>query len=411
MQSTGAKRASSPPPGAKTEPQGAAPSTGAGAAPPPQDKPPQQEKRPRPQPVWPGPYRKERSRANPLTIMLSIAALLLAVGGLYWISSLQEDLARQRGSILTLQQQNRKLADQAEETATDARAATEALMERQAVKQPAQTTPPPPRQAAASTDAPAPQTGGTGQPYKPTFTPPSALPSSRPNRQVPTTDEQPVVHIYPPATSPAGTGSSAVQAPSGHSEPSATTPQPRLVAQAHTASTPAAPTQPPGSQVASSSVKTGLFGSPVPTDPRDPRSTSTRAASPAYSSGARNVPVNTEPMEIARPAPVRNSNALAENIARVAELQRHTSVQLREFHVAVGRTAKPFPDTSIEATKLDPKHGTFRLMVVGSDSRSQQKGTVFEPLPVVDQTTGRHYRLTITNIQSNEMFGYLSEAR
>jgi hypothetical protein len=410
MQSTGAKRASSPPPGAKTEPHGAAPGTGAGAAPQ-QDKPTPQEKRPRPQPVWTGPYKKERSRANPLTIMLSIAALLLAVGGLYWISSMQEDLARQRGSILTLQQQNRKLADQAEETATDARAATEALMERQALKQPAQTTPSPPRQGAAWTDAPAPQTGDAGQPYKPAFTPPSAPPSSRPNRQVPTTDEQPVVHIYPPVTSPPGTGTSAVQASSGHSEPSATTPQPQLDAQAHTASTPAAPAQPPGSQVTSSSVKTGLFGSPVPAAPRDPRSTPTRAVSPAYSSGARDVPVNTEPMEIARPAPVRNSNALAENIARVAELQRHTSVQLREFHVAVGRTAKPFPDTSIEATKLDPKHGTFRLMVVGSDSRSQQKGTVFEPLPVVDQTTGRHYRLTITNIQSNEMFGYLSEAR
>jgi hypothetical protein len=116
-------------------------------------------------------------------------------------------------------------------------------------------------------------------------------------------------------------------------------------------------------------------------------------------------------MEIARPAPVHSSSALAENIARVAELQRHTSVQLREFHVAVGSTNQLFPDTGIEATKLDPKHGTFRLMIVGTDSRSQQKGTVFEPLPVVDQTTGRHYRLTITNIQSNEMFGYLSEAR
>src|SRR4051794_10246168 len=90
MQSTGAKRASPPHPGTETEPQGGAPGTAAGTA------PPQQEKRPRPQPVWPGPYKKERSRANPLTIMLSIAALLLAIGGLYWVSSMQEDLARQR---------------------------------------------------------------------------------------------------------------------------------------------------------------------------------------------------------------------------------------------------------------------------------------------------------------------------
>src|ERR1700722_12473853 len=122
MQSTGAKRASSPHPGAATQPQGAGPGAAAGAGPSPQEKRAQQEKGPqpekgplqekrsRPQPLWPGPYKKERSRANPLTIMLSIVALLLAVGGLYWISSLQEDLARQRGSILTLQQENRKLA-------------------------------------------------------------------------------------------------------------------------------------------------------------------------------------------------------------------------------------------------------------------------------------------------------------
>jgi len=406
MQSTGAKRASSPHPGAETEAKGAGRDVAAGAGPSPQEKRaqqekgpqpekgPLQEKRPRPQPVWPGPYKKERSRANPLTIMLSIVALLLAVGGLYWVSSLQEDLARQRGSILTLQQENRKLADQAEETATDARAATEALMDRQALKQPAQ-TPPPARQAAASSDAPASaaQPGAQTKGHVPIAVPPA--------------DDQPVVHIYP---DPSRAGNSAVPVPSLHSQPSAMTPQPRLDAQAHGASTPAPPA-PASGEVTNSSVKTGLFGSPAPAAPRDIRSTPTGAASPAYASGARDVPVNTEPMEIARPAPVHSSSALAENIERVAELQRHTSVQLREFHVAVGSTNQLFPDTGIEATKLDPKHGTFRLMIVGTDSRSQQRGTVFEPLPVVDQTTGRHYRLTITNIQSNEMFGYLSESR
>lgn len=446
MQSTGAQRAASSNPvsnpGAEADAKGASPSAG-GAAPQPAS---QQEKRPRPQPVWPGPYKKERSRANPLTILLSIAALLLAIGGLYWISSMQEDLAHQRNSILTLEQQNQRLAAQAEETATDARAASEALMEREGLKQPGQAAhaasqaPPRPTEQPASKvensaktpSAPVRPAPLTTPATKPGLRTASRTPASQPNKRVPAPESsnayEPVVHIYPRATSPATTpppltssgrtGISVPPAPAMHSQPSATAPAPRSAAplvsrpaatpparvdtQAHIASSTPAP--PASGRAANSAVKTGMFGSPAPATPRDARNPAP-AAAPAPVSATREYPIT-----IAHPA-AEHTNPLAENIARVAALQRHTPVPLREFHVAAGSVTKPFPDTGIEVRKLDPKHGTFRLTVVGSDSRSEQKGTVFEPLPVVDQTTGRHYRLTVTNIQNNQIYGYLSETR
>ena len=405
MQSTGANRASSPNPGphsgTETKPPAAAPGPAAGAA------APQPEKRPRPQPIWPGPYKKERSRANPFTIMLSIAALLLALGGLYWISSMQEDLARQRDSILTLEQQNRKLAAQSEETATDARATSEALMEQQGLKQSRQTTPTPSAQPIAPTNAPpAPKpqssTKATHTPARPS--PPTAQPKKQVPSAAPSTGYEPVVHIYPTATYPAGTGSSAVAASSLHNQPAPASPPPRVSLQAHAASPSVASAQPPAGRVANSVVKTGLFGNPAPVATRNLPTTSAMVTGPAAAK-------REYPIPIAHPAAGPSSSPLAENIERVATLQRHTSLPLQEFHVAEGSLTKPFPDTGIEARKLDAKHGTFRLIVVGSDSSSEQKGTVFEPLPVVDQTTGRHYRLTITNIQNNQLYGYLSEAR
>ncbi|MGI8771261.1 MAG: hypothetical protein ACR2JE_07480 [Acidobacteriaceae bacterium] len=398
MQSTGANRASSPNPGphsgTETKPPAAAPGPAAGAA------PPEPEKRPRPQPIWPGPYKKERSRANPFTIMLSIAALLLALGGLYWISSMQDDLARQRDSILTLEQQNRKLADQSEETATDARAASEALMEQQGLKQSGQTTPKPIRQPAA----PKAQSSAKAAyaPARPS--PPAPQPKKQTPSAAPSTGYEPVVHIYPTAAYPARTGSSAVAASSLHKQPAPASPPPRVGLQAHAASPSFASAQPSAGRVANSGVRTGLFGNPALVATRNLPSTSATVAGPA--------PAKREyPIPIAHPAAGPSSSPLAENIERVATLQRHTSVPLQEFHVAEGSLTKPFPDTGIEARKLDAKHGTFRLIVVGSDSSSEQKGTVFEPLPVVDQTTGRHYRLTITNIQNNQLYGYLTEAR
>jgi hypothetical protein len=95
----------------------------------------------------------------------------------------------------------------------------------------------------------------------------------------------------------------------------------------------------------------------------------------------------------------------------VAALQRHTNVRLREFHVAEGSRTRPFPDVGIQVKKVDQKHGSFRLVVLGSESRSEQKGSLDQPMPVFDGTTGRHYRLVITDIQNHQIYGYLSEAR
>ncbi len=455
MQSSGANRVPSPDPapkaGAGAKPSAGAAGANAGAGAKPSAATPganggtpasQAEKRPHPQPIWPGPYKKERSRANPVTVMVSIAALLLALAGLYWISSMQNDLGRQRDSILSLEQENQKLAAQAEETATDARAANEALLEQQSLKQPGQPASTTAQQGAGSPDA----LKDALKPESSTGRPPtsdagtSSLRAGHPGKRAepeavePSSAYEPVVHIYsqaparaqtPPAqtsraqappmqappsgqasagrTSPVHSGTSVAPLAPPRTQPAAAPPQPGANAQAHSAG-PAGSTQPAGSQMAANGVRTGLFGNPAPVAARDVRSTAAGATGSAPTSGPRDYAIN-----IAHPAP--SSNPLAENIQRVAALQRHTSVPLTEFHVAAGSLTRPFPDTGIEARKLDPKHGTFRLLVVGSDSRSEQKGTVFEPMPVVDQSTGRHYRLTITNIQNNQLYGYLSEAR
>ena len=305
---------------------------------------------------WPGPYRKARSSAFGLwSTAIAIVAIAIALASFYRTSMVEDDLSRNRASILNLEQQNRQLAADLQVTATDARAASEALTERRG------STPSQPAQAAA--EAPSHSASPDG-----TF----AQQSAPPGPAAAATQQR----MAPGAPAPAY----ANPVPAGVNSPQ----QPL--------STPNSRPETPAARVAP------VNRAPIPAP---------AAPAPAPSAAKSS---NTLPPAVAAEVPATVS-PLAQNIERVEALQRHTNVRLREFHVAEGSVTRPFPDVGIEVKKLDQKHGSFRLVVLGSESRSEQRGSLDQPMPIVDGSTGKHYRLVITDIQSHEIYGYLSEAR
>jgi hypothetical protein len=102
------------------------------------------------------------------------------------------------------------------------------------------------------------------------------------------------------------------------------------------------------------------------------------------------------------------SDPLAENIAAVFQLQKHSPTRLSEFHLTQGGVSQPFPGMALEVRNPDKKLGTYTLLVRSGASPYEVKGQVNVPLNLGRSPDGKGYQLTVLNIVDHAIYGYIS---
>jgi hypothetical protein len=102
------------------------------------------------------------------------------------------------------------------------------------------------------------------------------------------------------------------------------------------------------------------------------------------------------------------SDPLAENIAAVFQLQKHSPTRLSEFHLTQGGVSQPFPGMALEVRNPDKKLGSYTLLVRSGASPYETKGQVNVPLNLGPAPNGKEYQLTVLNIVDHAIYGYIS---
>jgi hypothetical protein len=97
---------------------------------------------------------------------------------------------------------------------------------------------------------------------------------------------------------------------------------------------------------------------------------------------------------------------LAQNIEAVEELQRRSTVPLREFHAQSGIATHVAAGLGL-SVRPDPARGTYTLVVNQSGGSYQLGGQMNRPLAFSDNVTHREYELVVLRIASGEVYGYL----
>jgi hypothetical protein len=95
----------------------------------------------------------------------------------------------------------------------------------------------------------------------------------------------------------------------------------------------------------------------------------------------------------------------------VEGLQRHSPVQLREFHARAGTQTQATPNVRISVQHPDEGSGSFALVVNQGGSSYQLHGEVDRPLVFTDAATHREYALVVLNIADQQVYGYVRATR
>jgi hypothetical protein len=340
-----------------------------------------------------------RRHSSFLTIAVPGIAAVLAVGAIVWSGSLRDRVRQQDAAMITLQEQNRKLADTLAQMNTEQNASS-ALNSGSSPADAAaesagdgsqKTTAPPTQQPPAENPADAqsePQSAGES----------SAAPRSPARKE----NRQGVATPPPVQTSSQGRHSRYRQPVEAGYTPEIVPPYPTNFRPENAAPNPAASQPVPNA---------GTYHPPFPV---------TGTAQPAAASAATpSRPQTTAPQPSRTPAPTsylatsngQYASLLAQNIETVEALQRHSQVALREFHAQAGTLTRVTPALGVSVEQPDPGHGTYALVVDGSGGRYQLRGQVNRPAVFTDNATHRDYELVVLRIAGQQVYGYVRAAR
>jgi hypothetical protein len=367
-------------------------------------------------------------RSSFLTVVLVIAALL-GIGALLWGGTLRYRANRQEAAMRALQEQNEKLAESlaqmngkqmsAEQKDSSALNSNADLPQNPAVATPPATSAGGNSEAAAQPEkrqsnkrqaknregvaAPPPaQQRGAGsaqrkgseyrQPadagYAPEIVPPYPTNFKSENVAMNAANSQPVPNAgaYHAPFTPG-----AASAPGAASTPGAN--QQAVPLAGSNRSTTPAPTSP-----ATAASRPTVQQAPAP-------SRSPAAAPPAKASAPAAAPENATQYQATGNGAY--ASPLAQNIEAVEGLQRHSPVQLKEFHARAGASTPATPNVQLSVQNPDPGRGSYTLVVDERGSSHQLRGQVNHPLAFTDTATRRAYALVVLSIADQQVYGYV----
>jgi len=361
-------------------------------------------------------------RSSFLSVVLVIAALL-AIGALVWGGFLRYRVNRQEAAMSALQEQNQKLAESlaqvngkqmsAEQKDSSALNSSADLPQSPAAATPPATSSDGNSEAAAQPEKrksnnrqpknregvaapPAAQQPGAaalrkgsehkGRPadsgYAPEIVPPYPTNFKSENVAVNAANSQPVPNAgayHPPFTPGAAStpGANQQSVPSAGSDHSTTT----------------APTS-----TATAATRPAVQPAPAP-------SRSPGASPPAKASAPAAAPESTPQYQAIGNGAY--ASPLAQNIEAVEGLQRHSPVQLKEFHARAGASTAATRNVQLSVQNPDPGRGSYTLVVAEQGSSHQLRGQVNHPLVFTDTATGRTYALVVLSIADQQVYGYV----
>lgn len=364
---------------------------------------------------------ERENRSSFLTLAVPGIAALLAFGALLWSGSLRYRVRQQDAAMSALQEQNQKLVETLTQMSAEQKDSSAALDASPDVPQnPSAATPP-----ATSADG---NSKAGAQPEKAqsehrqtknrqgVSVPPPVQP--RGAASAPRKGEgyrQPVdaghaPEIVPPYPTNFQPGNVAVNAANSQPVPSGGTYTPPF--------TPGTPSSPGANQ---QSIPVAGSGRPATTATTAPRPSVPQASAPSRLPAA---PPPTKTTAHAAPAAAPESTTqyqatgngayaspLAQNIEAVEGLQRHSPVQLKEFHGRAGASSQATPNVRLSVQNPDQDHGSYTLVVDERGSSHQLRGQVNHPLVFTDTATHREYALVVLSIADQQVYGYVRAAQ
>ncbi len=376
----------------------------------------------------------EREHRSPfLTVVLVIAALL-AIGALLWSGTLRYRVNRQEAAMSALQERNRKLAESlaqmsgkqmsAEQKDSSALNSNADLPQNSSAATPAAASSDGNSKAAAQREKqqpekrqsnkrqpknregvaapPAAQQRGTGSAqrkgsesrrpadagYAPEIVPPYPTNFKTENVAVNAANSQPVPNAgaYHPPFTPGVASTPGAASTHGANQ------QPVPVAESNHSTTPA-PTTP-----ATAAPRPAVQQTTTP-------SRSAAAPPPAKASAPAAAPESATQYQATGNGAY--ASPLAQNIEAVEGLQRHSPVQLKEFHARAGASTRATPNVQLSVQNPDPGRGSYTLVVDERGSSHQLRGQVNHPLVFTDTATRRAYALVVLSIADQQVYGYV----
>lgn len=337
----------------------------------------------------------EREPRSPFLILAVLGiGIAVVVGALWWRGWIPTRGKQPDAAVIALQEQNRKLADKLAQMKPPADAAS--APQNSAVLQQPKT---------AQEDHPA-QSGQPGSSIH------------RPNHS----GRLQGVSVPPPMGSPVhGQRRSSTPQKGFYDRPPEIVPPYPTLAQAQNAGATAASSQPaPNASGYHEPFTPGVYQQPVAgaAHPGMSPGTTSRTAVPPAAAPKPTAP-STASNNSGSPALTLSNgtqydagigsyaNLLAQNIETVEGLQRHSAVQLREFHARAGAPTQATRTVQLSVLHPDQSSGSYALVVVEGGSSYQLRGEVNVPLGFADTATHRRYGLVILNIAGQQVYGYV----
>lgn len=343
----------------------------------------------------------EREPRSPFLILAVLGiGVALVVGALWWKGWIPTRAKQPDAAMIALQEQNRKLAD--------------ALAQRN-VKLPTDATSAPQNSAVlqqpkTAQEEQSAQSGHPGLPvHRPnqsgrlqgvSVPPPMQTPvrgqrrSSMPQKGSLYDRPPEIVPPYPTLDQPQNTGANA---PGSQPTPNASAYRAPFTPGAYQQPVPAAGAAHPGM----SSGTTSRTAVP-------PAAAAPKLPTPSATNNNSNSPALTLSNGTQYDAGIGSyANLLAQNIETVEGLQRHSAVQLREFHTRAGVPTQTTRTVQLSVLHPDQSSGSYALVVVEGGSSFQLRGEVNVPLAFADTATHRRYGLVILSIAGQQVYGYV----
>jgi hypothetical protein len=361
-------------------------------------------------------------RSSLLTLVVPAIAALVVVGALLWSGLLQYRVHQQNAAMNALQQRNQKLVEtlsqmngeqmSGEQKASGAPDSGADVAQNPATVPPSATPSGGNSQAAVQPEKEQPE---HRQPDKlqsknrqGVSVPPSVQQRGQASAQRKGAEyRQPVdaghaPEIVPPYPTNFKPGNVAVNTANSQPVPSVGTYQPPF--------TPGAPSVPGANQqpvsVAGSNHPATAATTPLrPSVPQPPAPSRSPAAPPAKGVAQAAAPEST--MQYQATGNGEYASPLAENIEAVEGLQRHSAVQLKEFHARAGASTQATPNVRLSVQNPDQGRGSYTLAVDERGSSRQLRGQVNHPLVFTDTATHHEYALVVLSIADQQVYGYV----
>ncbi|HZD76555.1 MAG TPA: hypothetical protein VE218_06085, partial [Acidobacteriaceae bacterium] len=351
-------------------------------------------------------------RSSFLTLAVPGIAALLVVGALLWSGWLRAHVKQQDAAMSALQEQNRKLADSLAQMTVKPAADAAVAPQNGAISQPPKAAPGESQPQAGQGE----NTALSGQ---------AGLPVHEPDRKGTAGQSERLqgVSVPPPIQSPVhGHGRSPVpQKGSTYDRPPEIVPPYPTLAYAENAGAPAAGQPPANAGAYRAPFTPGAYQQPVAVTESDRRGTSPGTTSrtalpqapavtrlPTPSAASNGTAATTSSNATQYDAGIGSyANLLAQNVETVEGLQRHSPVQLIEFHARAGVPTRATPTVRLSVQHPDQGSGSYALVVGEGGSSYQLRGEVNRPLAFTDTATHRRYGLVVLSIAGEQVYGYL----